>query len=114
MDNESKKIESVRKDFMRKIKTKATQRIDAQNEPIESAWSGLGFFGLIGWSIVVPTLIGTAIGIWLDHHYKGNRSWTLILLVAGLVMGCFTASHWISKEYRKIRIEKREKKENDI
>ena len=41
--------------------------------------------GLIGWSVVVPTLLGAALGIWLDKHHPGKHSWTLALLVAGLV-----------------------------
>ena len=40
--------------------------------------------GLIGWSVVVPTLLGAALGIWLDERHPGAHSWTLALLVAGL------------------------------
>jgi predicted F0F1-ATPase subunit len=40
--------------------------------------------GLIGWSVVVPTLLGAALGSgWTTH--PGTHSWTLALLVAGLV-----------------------------
>jgi ATP synthase protein I len=44
----------------------------------------LGMMGLIGWSVAVPTLLGAALGIWLDKHHPGKHSWTLALLVAGL------------------------------
>ena len=54
--------------------------------------------GLIGWSVAVPTLVGAAIGMWLDQHYPGQHAWTLALLVAGLVLGCFNAWRWIAKE----------------
>ena len=27
--------------------------------------------GLIGWSVAVPTLLGAALGIWLDKHHPG-------------------------------------------
>jgi hypothetical protein len=59
--------------------------------------------GLIGWSVAIPTLLGAACGIWLDTHYPGGRSWTLALLVAGLVIGCFNAWHWVAKEERAMR-----------
>ena len=59
--------------------------------------------GLIGWSVVVPTLVGAALGIWLDKHHPGEHSWTLMLLVAGLVIGCFNAWHWVAKENKEIR-----------
>lgn len=26
-------------------------------------------FGIIGWAVAIPTLIGVAVGIWLDRHY---------------------------------------------
>ena len=41
--------------------------------------------GLIGWSVTVPTLIGAALGIWVDKHYPSTYSWTLMLLLVGLV-----------------------------
>jgi ATP synthase protein I len=63
-------------------------------------WFGLGMMGLVGWSIALPTLIGTAIGLWLDKHYSDQRSWTLALLLTGLIVGCFTAWSWISKEHK--------------
>jgi ATP synthase protein I len=40
-------------------------------------WSGLGMAGLVGWSVTVPTVLGTMAGIALDHHYPGRHSWTL-------------------------------------
>jgi ATP synthase protein I len=54
--------------------------------------------GLIGWSVVIPTLLGAGLGIWLDKHHPGEHSWTLALLVAGLAIGCFNAWHWVAKE----------------
>ena len=61
--------------------------------------------GLIGWSVTVPTLLGAALGIWLDGRYQGGRSWTLALLVAGLVVGCLNAWHWVAKEDKAMRDE---------
>jgi ATP synthase protein I len=54
--------------------------------------------GLIGWSICLPTLFGAWLGTWLDKRHPGAHSWTLILLVAGLCVGCVNAWHWITKE----------------
>jgi ATP synthase protein I len=61
-------------------------------------WSGLGMLGLIGWSVCLPTLLGAWLGTWLDKRHPGAHSWTLLLLVAGLCMGCANAWHWITKE----------------
>jgi ATP synthase protein I len=54
----------------------------------------------------VPTLLGAALGIWLDKHHQGNHSWTLMLLLIGLILGCLNAWHWVAKEDRKIREER--------
>jgi ATP synthase protein I len=54
--------------------------------------------GLVGWSVVVPTLLGAALGIWLDKRHPGPISWTLSLLLGGLVIGCLNAWHWVAKE----------------
>jgi len=77
---------------------KAARKIKARRHRTQGIWMGLGMMGLIGWSVVVPTLLGAALGIWLDKHYPGTHSWTLALLVAGLVMGCFNAWVWVDSE----------------
>ena len=28
--------------------------------------------GLIGWSVAVPTLLGAALGLWLDKNHRGR------------------------------------------
>ena len=38
----------------------------------QGVWFGLGMMGLIGWSVIVPTLLGAALGIWLGQHHPGN------------------------------------------
>lgn len=88
--------------FSREVGIREERKLKSRRRQMRSVWTGFGFFGLIGWSIVVPTLIGTAIGRWLDHTYPGDRSWTLALLVAGLSLGCLNAWRWISRELREI------------
>lgn len=61
-----------------------------------------GMMGLVGWSVAVPTLLGAALGFWLDKHYPGSHSWTLMLLAAGLGLGCINAWHWVIKEDREM------------
>ncbi|MEX2382628.1 MAG: AtpZ/AtpI family protein [Opitutales bacterium] len=84
---------------------KAARKLKARGNPSPGVWSGLGMMGLIGWSVSVPTLLGAGLGIWLDRKFPGGRSWTLALLVAGLVMGCMNAWHWVSKEDAAMREE---------
>jgi len=91
------------------IGAKATRKLRAKRNGEPGVWLGLGMMGLIGWSVVVPTLMGAALGLWLDKQYPGKHSWTLALLVAGLALGCFNAWLWVAKEDKAIR----EEQEND-
>ena len=59
----------------------------------------------------IPTLLGAALGIWLDSHYPGKHAWTLALMVAGLAIGCFNAWHWVAKEDKEIRDEQEDSDE---
>lgn len=97
-------------EFSREIGVKAARKLKAQRNDT-GVWFGLGMMGLIGWSVVVPTLLGAALGIWLDDHHHGSHSWTLMLLIIGLVMGCFNAWYWVDKEERAMR--EQEQEDND-
>ena len=85
---------------MRRVAEQEKRKLKARQ--IVTIWSGLGMMGLVGWSVAVPTLLGTALGIWLDGRYPGAHSWTLALLIAGLAAGCLNAWHWVVKENREI------------
>lgn len=85
--------------FAARVGAKAARKLHKRRHPTQ-VWFGLGMMGLIGWSIATPTLAGAALGLWLDKHHPGERSWTLPLLVAGLVLGCLNAWHWVAKEDR--------------
>ena len=84
------------------VGVKAARKLRAQRHVTQTVWSGLGMMGMVGWSVAVPTLLGAALGIWLDEHYPGGHSWTLALLALGLGLGCFTAWHWVAREDREI------------
>lgn len=97
--------------FCRQIGAKATRKLKAQRNVSQGVWFGLGMMGLIGWSVVVPTLLGAALGIWLDNRHPGSHSWTLMLLVMGLCLGCFNAWHWVAKEDKAMREEQEDSDE---
>jgi len=84
--------------FSREIGMKAVRRLKARKNPAPGVWFGLGMMGLVGWSVVIPTLLGASLGIWLDNRYPGIHSWTLTLLVVGIALGCLNAWHWVSAE----------------
>lgn len=85
-----------------KIGSKADLKLSAKRRGEPGLWFGLGMMGLVGWSIAIPTLLGAALGLWLDKNIDDQRSWTLACLLAGLIIGCFTAWSWLSKEHKAI------------
>ena len=109
--NTSKKGKSL---LSWEIGAKEARKLKAQQNVSQGIWSSLGLFGLVGWSVAVPTLIGAALGYWLDKHYPGSQSRTLALLVAGLTIGCWNAWYWVTKEQQAIHKEqKSNRKKND-
>ncbi len=91
--------------FAEQAGTKAARKLKARRDAAQGVWFGLGMMGLIGWSVAVPTLLGAALGLWLDERHPGTHSWTLALLVAGLTIGCLNAWHWVAKQDKTMRDE---------
>jgi ATP synthase protein I len=90
-------------ELSRKVGVKAARKLSARRQTTPTVWFGLGMMGLIGWSVAIPTLAGAALGLWLDRRYRGAHSWTLMLLIIGLVVGCVNAWHWITQEDKAMR-----------
>lgn len=97
-----------RKEFVKKIGTKEVRKVKARRKKDRGIWFGLGMIGTIGWSIAVPTLIGVALGIWIDKRWPSRISWTLTFLFVGLVLGCFNAYYWVKRELKKIEEEQKD------
>lgn len=96
--------------FSDSVEGKIKRKLEAHQDAGLSVWHGLSLFGLVGWSVVLPTLIGTGIGVWIDQHYSSRHSWTLMLLLGGLILGSINAWHWVEKERRNIH---RHEKKNE-
>ncbi|MDD2321466.1 MAG: AtpZ/AtpI family protein [Geobacteraceae bacterium] len=89
-------------EFKDKVGKNEQRKLKALRDGEQSVWFGLGMFGLIGWSIAIPMLIGIALGIWLDNRLGDRISWTLTFLLVGVVVGCLNAWYWLSKERKEI------------
>ena len=63
-----------------------------------NAWLGLGMFGMVGWAVAVPTVVGIALGLFIDARWPGEMSWTLALLLGGVALGCLNAWYWVQRE----------------
>jgi ATP synthase protein I len=82
------------------IGAKEARKLKARRAPNREIWFGLGMFGLVGWSVAIPTLLGVVVGIWIDVAWPSRFSWTLMLLLIGVLLGCVNAWYWMTRESR--------------
>lgn len=92
------KPENSEAEFLQRVESKASRKLKMQRDTTQGVWFGLGMSGLIGWSVAVPTLSGAMVGLWWDRRHPGVHSWTLMLMVIGLGIGCANAWHWLSQQ----------------
>lgn len=77
---------------------KSVRRERARRERDQSIWAWLGTFGLVGWTVAVPTLLGLALGRFLDNRVAGPISFTITFLVVGVAVGIMMAWRWVRNE----------------
>ncbi|RMG40296.1 MAG: hypothetical protein D6725_03675 [Planctomycetota bacterium] len=82
------------------IRKREQRRLRAEREKVRSVWFGFGMFGMVGWSVMIPTVAGVALGCWLDRAYPARWSWCLMMLAVGLCLGCVLAMNWVRREGR--------------
>jgi ATP synthase protein I len=76
-------------DHMEKaVRLRDERRARWQREGERSVGQNLAMIGVVGWSIIVPLLIGVFGGRALDRYFNTGILFTCCLLVAGLVLGC--------------------------
>ncbi len=75
----------------RAIRAHRERQARGRQEGRRSIGQDLALIGVMGWTIVVPTLLGIFAGRWLDGRFRTGIFWTLGLLTAGLALGCSLA-----------------------
>lgn len=80
------------------IARRAKRMKTARDNPGPSPLRGIGTFGMIGWSIAVPTVGGAFLGLWLDRIAPQEFSWTIALILGGVALGALIAGSWVNKE----------------
>lgn len=79
------------------IRRRAERMQQTRNEPKYSPLNGLGVFGVIGWSVAMPTVAGAFLGMWLNRVAPQSFSWPIALILSGVVVGAMVAWSWIDK-----------------
>jgi ATP synthase protein I len=94
----------------KQVGVKEARKLRARRQREQRIWFGLGMFGVVGWTVVVPTLLGLGIGIWIDRSWPSQYSFTLMGLLGGLITGIISAWYWVN--YEGNLIERQEKDED--
>ena len=89
--------QSIAEGFTKRIAMREALKIRARRQSDQTIWFGLGVFGVVGWSVAIPALIGVALGLWIDRVWPSRFSWTLMLLIGGVMLGCLNAWYWVKK-----------------
>ena len=71
------KDENQQSNLQDRIEDRERRKLKSQKQGKPNVWQGFGVFGLIGWSIALPLVSLTLVGIWLDERYDHEFSFTL-------------------------------------
>ncbi len=70
---------------------------EARTNPEPSLGVRLGQIGILGWTIVVPTLLALALGRWLDHIFATGIFFSAPLIMIGAILGFWSAWKWMHR-----------------
>lgn len=97
-DDERRPLTAEDEAFHRAVVARERRARKAKEEGDRTLRYGFGSFGAIGWSIVVPSLIGIFVGLWLDRRFETGMRFTLSLFVLGLFVGIINVWKWMNAE----------------
>ncbi len=93
----NKTVKNQHKSLRKEIHT-AVKKRNRHKQQGKSILAQSVFLGTIGGIIVIPIVAGAYIGLWLDRHMEGfSFSWTLTLIVIGVVIGTFNAIYFVKE-----------------
>ena len=96
------------KRFSEEVGIREKRKLRARDKKTDGIWFGLGMFGVVGWAVAIPTVLGIFLGVWIDLKWPSSYSWTLMLLMIGLVVGCLNAWFWVNRQRSAINRDREE------
>ncbi len=81
-----------------RVARKEARKIKGRRERERGPLFYAGMFGLVGWAVALPTVLGLWLGTWADATWPGQPSWTLVGIVLGVAAGCLNAWYWVRRE----------------
>ena len=76
----------------------AEREAEGRADPEPSLGARLGQIGVLGWTIVVPTLLLLFLGRWLDRSFGTGIFFSAPLLMIGAAIGFWSAWRWMRRQ----------------
>jgi ATP synthase protein I len=67
-------------------------------DPEPSLGARLGQIGVLGWAVIVPTLLFLFLGRWLDRSFGTGIFFSAPLLMLGATIGLWSAWKWMHRQ----------------
>ena len=84
--------------FLSTLRRKRALAEKNRREEDSSFWSNVGLFGMVGWSITLPMVIGLLLGRAADRRFDTGAVYTVFLMLVGLAFGCYNVWRFISQK----------------
>lgn len=97
VDEDRHRHADASEELLETVARKEERKLRSRHRGHASIAFGLGLFGIVGWSVAIPTVAGIALGLYLDRVAPAGFSWTLSLLVLGVVTGAMVAWQWLQR-----------------
>lgn len=75
----------------------AARTQEGQEDPEPSLGTRLGQIGILGWTIVVPTLVALFLGRWLDREFESGIFFSAPFIMIGAAFGFWSAWKWMHR-----------------
>ncbi|WP_454854579.1 AtpZ/AtpI family protein [Rhizobium binxianense] len=75
----------------------AEREREGEDNPEPSLGARLGQIGILGWTIVVPTLLAVLLGRWLDRTFETGIFFSAPLIMVGAAFGFWSAWKWMHR-----------------
>jgi ATP synthase protein I len=86
-------------DRLARAAQKAAEREEeGRADPEPSLGVRLGQIGVLGWMIIVPTLLFLFLGRWLDRIFGSGIFFSAPLLMIGAAVGLWSAWRWMHRQ----------------
>jgi ATP synthase protein I len=82
----------------RAAKRAVSREKKAQADPEPPLATRLAQIGVLGWTIVVPTLLCLFLGRWLDRRFGTGIFFSAPLLMVGAAIGFWSAWRWMHRQ----------------